>query len=133
MRAVSVLSFLAGVMLFVGGCSSSSPAMTPTTPSPTPTPSPSASTLTISMPRGATFQTTSAYSPNPATVSVGTTVTWVNNDVDPHTATSTATSRVFDSGNMNPGQSFSFTFQNRGTFPYLCLVHPNMVGTITVQ
>jgi len=135
MRFVSGLSWVLGVMMLaiVAGCGGSgSPATTPTTPTtPTPTPTPTASALTISMPRGATFQTTAAYAPNPATVSAGTTVTWVNNDTDPHTTTSS--SNVWDSGTMQPGASFSFTLQNRGTFQYLCLIHPNMVGTIVVQ
>jgi len=83
------------------------------------------------MPRGATSLTTTAYVPNPATVAVGGTVTWVNNDVDPHTTTSN--SRVWDSSTMAPGASFSFTFRTAGSFPYVCLIHPNMVGTVVVQ
>jgi plastocyanin len=83
------------------------------------------------MPRGATFLTTTAFAPNPATVSVGTTVTWVNNDVDPHTTTST--SNVWGSPTLQPGASFSFTFQTAGSYPYLCLIHPNMVATVVVQ
>ena len=83
------------------------------------------------MPRGATALTTTAYVPNPVTVSMGTTVTWVNSDVDPHTTTSNT--NAFDSGTMNPGATFSFRFQSSGSFSYICLIHPNMVGTIVVQ
>jgi plastocyanin len=85
----------------------------------------------ISMPRGATLLTSTAFVPNPAPVSLGATVTWVNNDIDPHTTTSTTS--VWGSPTLQPGGSFSFTFQSRGSFPYLCLIHPNMVGTIVVQ
>jgi len=134
MRLVSVLTLIVGAMVFVAGCSGDSGSATTPTPTPTTTTTttpPAGSALTISMPRGATFQTTAAYVPNPATVSTGTTVTWVNNDVDPHTTTSST--NVWDSRTMNPGASFSFTFQNRGTFQYVCLIHPNMVGTVVVQ
>jgi plastocyanin len=106
---------------------------TPTPPAQNPPPSGGGggSSVTISMPMGATNLTTTAYVPNPVNVPVGGTVTWVNNDRDFHTAT--ANSRIFDSGSMGPGDRFSHTFAAAGSFPYLCLVHPNMVGTINVQ
>ena len=131
MRFVSfALSLVAAAVLAVG-CSSSSTTPAGPTPTSTTTTVPGVTGVTISMPRGATFLTNTAYVPNPATVSVGGTVTWVNNDVDPHTTTSST--NVWASPTMQPGSSFSFTFQNRGTFQYVCLIHPNMVGTITVQ
>jgi len=118
--------------VFAAGCGSSSPPAAPTpTPTPPPAPGGGPSPVTISMPRGATFLTTTAFVPNPAPVSVGATVTWVNNDVDPHTSTSTT--NVWGSPTLQPGGSFSFTFPTAGSFPYLCLIHPNMVGTIVVQ
>jgi plastocyanin len=83
------------------------------------------------MPRGATGLTATAYVPNPATVSVGATVAWVNNDIDSHTSTSTT--NVWGSPNIPPGGSFSFTFQSPGSFDYVCLIHPNMAGTIVVR
>jgi Cupredoxin-like domain len=134
MRVVSVTVALAVCAVLVAGCGSSSPAATPvgpTPPLPTPVPAGPPAPLTISMPRGATGLTTGAYVPNPATVSVGATVTWVNNDIDAHTSTSTT--NVWGSPAIQPGQSFSFTFQSAGTFQYLCLIHPNMAGTIVVQ
>jgi len=133
MRAVCIALMLIGGML-VAGCSSSPSATPVPTPTPTPTPTPGGGTptpVTISMPRGATLLTSTAFVPNPASVAVGATVTWVNNDVDPHTSTSTT--NVWGSPTLQPGGSFSFTFQSRGSFPYLCLIHPNMVGTIVVQ
>ena len=100
--------------------------------SPSPTgPSGSGAAATIHIPVGASTLTTTAYAPNPMTVQIGTAVTWVNDDSVSHTATSG--SGVWDSGNIGPGSRFSFTFQSAGAFNYLCLVHPNMVGTITVQ
>jgi plastocyanin len=72
-----------------------------------------------------------AFTPATLTVAAGTTVTWTNNDAVPHTAT--ASDGTFDSGNLNPGQSFSFTFPTPGSFPYVCQYHAGMQGTIVVQ
>jgi plastocyanin len=75
--------------------------------------------------------TTTAYTPNPISVSVGGTVMWMNNDSIAHTSTSD--NGTWDSGTMAPGASFSRTFPTAGTFTYHCAIHPNMVGTVTVQ
>ena len=48
----------------------------------------------------------------------------------PHTVT--ASDGSFDSGIMQPGQTFSFTFDELGSFHYSCILHPAMMGTITV-
>lgn len=93
-----------------------------------PSPTPSA---TISIVSGASTLTTTAYSPNPVTTTVGSTVRWVNNDNLTHT--STADGGAFNSGNIAPGAQFNFTFQSAGTFTYRCSIHPNMVATVTVQ
>jgi plastocyanin len=70
------------------------------------------------------------FSPANMTVAPGTTVTWVNNGQAPHT--STADDGTWDSGTLQPGESFSFTFNQAGTYTYHCTIHPNMTGTITV-
>ena len=64
------------------------------------------------------------------TVAVGDTVTWTNDDDSPHTVTSG--DGTFDSGNLDPGQQFSFTFTTPGTYAYVCAYHEEMTGTITV-
>src|SRR3712207_5030096 len=71
-----------------------------------------------------------SFSPNPVEVKVGETVTWINDDSGRHTVTSK--DGVFDSGMMGTGQSFSFTFDKAGEYPYFCEPHPNMVGTVVV-
>ena len=65
------------------------------------------------------------------TVSAGTTVTWTNNDTVPHTVTST--DNTFNSGNIDPGATFTFTFADAGTFDYVCSYHPNMTGSVVVN
>lgn len=71
------------------------------------------------------------YSPSPYTVKVGASVTWVNKDSTTHTVTSSGSS-LFDSGNMAPGATYSFTFTQPGTYQYYCTIHPWMKGTIVV-
>jgi plastocyanin len=71
-----------------------------------------------------------SFSPNPVEVKVGETVTWINDDSGRHTVTSK--DGVFDSQLMGKGQSFSYTFDKAGGYPYFCEPHPNMVGTVVV-
>jgi nitrite reductase (NO-forming) len=90
----------------------------------------------VSIVPGSSSLTTDAYSPNPAQVSVGATVTWTNDDSQPHTATSgegATPDQRFDSGIMAPAATFSHTFAEAGEYPYFCLLHPNMVGTVSVS
>ena len=78
-----------------------------------------------------------AFSPASLTVSVGTTVTWINNDGVNHTVTSGTPGNntgVFDSGNIAPSGKFTFTFNTKGNFQYYCTLHPTqMQASVTVQ
>jgi plastocyanin len=74
-----------------------------------------------------------AYEPRSLTISVGTTVTWVNADDVPHTATAEGDTPAFDSKALDTDDKFSFTFTKTGTYPYYCKVHPHMKGVIIVQ
>ena len=76
---------------------------------------------------------TSYFSPSSITVVVGinNTVTWTNDDVGTHTVT--ADNEAFDSGYMDPGQSWNYTFTSPGTYPYHCTLHPWMKGTVIVK
>ncbi|MBM2825457.1 MAG: LigC protein [Dehalococcoidales bacterium] len=71
-----------------------------------------------------------AFTPATLKVAVGTTVTWRNNDSAPHTVT--ALDNLFNSGTLSSGASFSYTFQQSGTFQYRCNFHPSMVGSVVV-
>jgi hypothetical protein len=57
-------------------------------------------------------------------------VTWTNNDDSPHTVT--AANGPFDSGNVDPGGTFTFTFTQAGTYGYVCRYHGEMQATIIV-
>jgi plastocyanin len=62
---------------------------------------------------------------------VNNTVTWENADVSHHTAT--GPNRLFESGNINPGQNFTYIFTLQGIFAYTCDYHPWMKGTVVVK
>jgi len=73
------------------------------------------------------------FDPPEVTIPAGTRVTWLNRDDVPHTATSTAKPRAFDSGALDTDQKYSFTFTSTGVYEYFCAVHPKMTGRITVR
>jgi plastocyanin len=72
-----------------------------------------------------------SFSPNPIGVKVGDTVTWTNDHREGHTVTST--SSEFSSGDIQPGQTFRHTFDKTGSFDYYCIIHPSMVGKVSVS
>lgn len=78
--------------------------------------------------------TISHYSYAPASVSVasGTTVTWTNLDTVAHDVTVTRGPALFHSPMLSKGQSWSFTFTLSGPYSYICSVHPDMHGSVTV-
>lgn len=74
----------------------------------------------------------SDYSVNVLTVAAGTTVTWTNEDPGvAHTVTSV--DGLFDSGFINDGDTWSYTFEDPGEFEYLCTPHPWMRAKIVVE
>ena len=95
----------------------------------------------ISLPEGSGVPgceaTNECYIPAEVTVNVGDTVTWSNDDTAAHTVTSgTPTDGpdgLFDSSLFMAGTTFEYTFDEAGTFDYFCMVHPWMVGTVTVR
>jgi len=101
---------------------------TPPTPAPQPAPIPAPKTQPAEA--GVTVKNF-AFSPADLTVSVGTKVTWTQDDSTPHTIVSN--SGVFKSGTLNRGDKFSFTFTEPGTYPYHCGIHASMVGKIIAQ
>lgn len=72
----------------------------------------------------------SQFKPAVLTVHVGDKIVWVNKDFFPHTATSKG---HFDSGEIAEGKSWTYVARAKGTFPYICTIHPDMKGTLRVQ
>ena len=90
----------------------------------------------VSIVPGSSSLTTDAFAPNPTQVSVGSTVTWTNDDTQPHTVNSgenATPDQRFDSPIIPPAGTFEHTFTEAGEYPYFCLLHPNMVGTVSVS
>ena len=77
------------------------------------------------------------YLPQDITISTGDTVQWDNVDNAAHTVTggspSEGPSGVFDSSLLMAGLDYSFTFNDAGSYDYFCMVHPWMVGSVTVN
>jgi plastocyanin len=73
------------------------------------------------------------FGPATLTVSVGTTVTWINKDDIPHTVVSTDDPKTFKSKVLDTDEKFSFTFSKAGSYPYFCSIHPKMTGKVIVQ
>jgi plastocyanin len=73
-----------------------------------------------------------SFNPNVTTITAGSTVTWTNNDSTAHTITSND-SAFTSSAVLSPGQSYSYTFTNTGTYDYHCAIHTFMTGKIIVQ
>jgi plastocyanin len=71
------------------------------------------------------------FGPEALTVSVGTTVTWINQDDIPHTVV--ANDKTFKSKVLDSDERFSFTFTKPGEFGYFCSLHPHMVGKVIVK
>ncbi len=99
----------------------------------------SGSTTTVSIMPGAAVPTNGKfYEPNSVETTVGSMVTWVNEDTVPHTVTSGTVENTkpkpdgsFDSGIINPGNSFPFVIDKTGEYPYYCMIHPWMTGKVT--
>src|SRR5579872_3628064 len=68
-----------------------------------------------------------AFNKATLTVKANTTVTFVNQDSDAHTVTSTT--GAFDSKGMDTNDTWKYTFKKPGTFTYICALHPFMKGT----
>jgi len=70
------------------------------------------------------------FDPADTPLQPGDTIMWINKGNHPHTVT--ADDGSFDSGMLQPGQSFSWTFENPGTLTYHCAIHPSMTGSVSV-
>jgi len=94
------------------------------------------------------FDTPAKFRPDPVKVKVGQTIKWVNKGDTVHTATTDPSSapdpswasvpagaETFDSGYMNSGDEFSYTFKVPGVYKYFCLTHvkEGMKGEIDVE
>ncbi len=79
----------------------------------------------------------SCWSPADITINAGDTVEWINVDTAAHTVTggspANGPSGVFDSSLVMGDAVYAFTFEETGSYDYFCMVHPWMVGSVTVN
>ena len=102
---------------------------------------PMSSAEIVSIPEGVGVpgceETNECYVPADLVITAGTTVVWENVDTAAHLATSGTAADgpdgIFDSGMIMGGGTFEYEFSDKGVFPYYCVVHPWMVGTVTVE
>ena len=98
-------------------------------------------THTVEVPSGTSVpgceETDSCYSPANITINAGDTVEWPNIDTAAHTVTggspADGPSGVFDSSLLMADATFAFTFEDAGEYDYFSMVHPWMVGSVSVN
>lgn len=102
---------------------------------------PATNTAIVNIPYGTSVpsceETNSCYVPYEIVISPGTQVTWTNDDEAAHTVTSgnpeDGPDGLFDSALFMAGATFSHTFESSGSYQYFCMVHPWMIGKVTVS
>ncbi|CCF84571.1 cupredoxin domain-containing protein [Nitrolancea hollandica] len=72
-----------------------------------------------------------AFEPSTITIKPGTTVVWTNDGPTQHT-TASKEGNVWESKILEQGDVFRYRFEQPGTFPYWCTLHPSMLGTVIV-
>jgi predicted secreted protein with PEFG-CTERM motif len=98
-------------------------------------------TVEVSIPAGSGVpgceSTDECYIPSEVTIDAGSEVVWSNDDSASHTVTSgdpkAGQDGTFNSDLFLSGKTFSHIFEEEGEFPYFCMVHPWMMGTVIVQ
>jgi plastocyanin len=76
------------------------------------------------------------YIPSVITIDSGKQVTWVNEDSAFHSVTSGfygEPTELFDSGHLDPFESYTLDFDEIGTYDYFCTLHPWMKGQVIVE
>lgn len=71
-----------------------------------------------------------SFNPQNLIIKAGDTVTWTNKDSVTHDVT--IDNGLFDH-DLNPGENFSWTFNQTGTYDYHCNIHTYMKGKIIVE
>ncbi len=81
-------------------------------------------------------ETDRCYIPSVIVIDSGNQVTWVNEDSAFHSVTSGSYEEpleLFDSGHLDPFESYTLDFDEIGTFDYFCTLHPWMKGQVIVE
>ncbi len=119
MRRLAILSSIILLVLLssvpVIGCQQQAPTTTP------------APTLEAATEHQITINN-SGFEPPEINIKIKDTVTWTNQDTEHHTVAG----GIFDSGDLEPGETYSKTFNKIGTLNYLCNYHPSEKGKVII-
>lgn len=118
---ILMLVVITGATVSIAGCTSSSS---------NPSPGPVTSTVTSTSSQNSVAIQNYAFNPSTLTIQKGANVTWKNDDSVQHTVT--LDSGAFSSPLLSTGDTYTYQFNNTGTYPYHCSIHTYMKGTITV-
>ncbi len=76
------------------------------------------------------------YIPSSIVIESGKEIIWINEDSAFHSVTSgfyDSPTNLFDSGHLDPFESYTLAFDEKGTFDYFCTLHPWMMGQVIVE
>lgn len=93
-------------------------------------------TTTSGTTQGVVIMQNVTFLPQQVTVTHGNSVLWKNQDSISHTVTSGVPGTIdnkFRSGPIGPGQTYTFQFNDAGSFPYFSELDAGMTGTVVVQ
>ncbi len=73
-----------------------------------------------------------AFYPQKLTVKPGTKVTWTNDDANLHDVKDTSPLNTPISHELSKGETFAITYNQAGSYSYVCGIHPYMIGSVEV-
>jgi plastocyanin len=136
-RLLSAVGLLAALALTACGSSGTSAGSTQPATSASASSSPASNSANSSAPNSAADTiviNNFAFRPSSMTVKPGATVTVHNTDSTTHTLTEKASPRLFNTGDISPGQTKTFKAPTKpGRYPYFCTIHQFMTGTLIVS
>jgi plastocyanin len=120
-KKILFIGLLVIAVVLISGCTTT----TTTQPAPTQTSVTTPAPVTTTPAPVSVAIKSSTFVPGTVGISKGTTVTWTNDDGVQHTVTSVPQG-AFDSGPIDTGKTYSYTFNQAGTFEYSCTIHPSI-------
>ncbi|WP_030513496.1 cupredoxin family copper-binding protein [Nocardia sp. NRRL WC-3656] len=132
-RLLPIAGALVAAVL-MAGCGSNTTTSTPTTTTAATPPGTAAASPTSAQPASVTVRVEDMkFSPDAVTVQAGDTVTWKFSDKVPHAVQGIGDAAMGINSPIFTGGEWSHTFAVPGVYRYLCPLHPEMRGTVTVR
>lgn len=132
-RLLPIAGALVAAVL-IAGCGSNTTTSTPTTTTAATPPGTAAASPTVAQPASVTVRVEDMkFSPDAVTVQAGDTVTWKFSDKVPHAVQGIGDAAMGINSPIFTGGEWSHTLAVPGVYRYLCPLHPEMRGTVTVR